>query len=242
MKKNIFVKKILKIISILGFWVPDTIYVRIWYFYRSRRWLNLKKPKRFTEKINWLKLYEHGRNPIYSILSDKYEVRKFVEDKIGKQYLIPLIGVWEKFEDIDFSKFPNQFVLKCTHDSGSVVVCKNKNAFDYKFAQKKLSRALRENYYLWSREKAYKSILPRIIAEQYIEDEAGHLNEYKFYCFDGEIKLIMVNYDRFKNVKSNLYTPEWEYVHGVILFPTDPDHIIPKPPNLDLMLDLSINL
>lgn len=157
--------------------------------------LDLNNPKTFNEKLQWLKLYD--RKPEYTRMVDKYEVKKYVAEKIGKQYVIPTLGVWDKFDDIDFNSLPNQFVLKCTHDSGGLVICRNKSTFDLQSARKKIKKDLKQNYYWSCREWPYKNVKPRIIAEQYMEDEKTfELRDYKFFCFNGEAKLLFIATDR----------------------------------------------
>lgn len=149
----------------------DSVYLKLLYKCRMGKTLDLKTPKTYNEKLQWLKLYD--RNPLYIKLVDKYEVRKYIADKIGEEYLIPLLGWWDKFEDIDFDKLPQQFVLKCTHDSGSKVICKDKSSLDLEQTGRKINHYLRKNYYYNGREWTYKNIKPRIIAEKYLVDESG---------------------------------------------------------------------
>ena len=218
--------------------IPDKMFLKIRYFFARGRRLNLKNPKTFNEKLQWLKLFD--RNPEYTRMVDKYEVRKYISEKIGEEYLIPLIGVWDKVEDIDFVKLPNKFVLKCTHDSQSVVICKDKNNFDKEKSIKKLSKALKRNAYYGSREWAYKNVKPRIIAEKYMTDESGiELKDYKIFCFNGAPKVIEVDFDRFTNHKRHLYDIEWNYIPASIQYPVDPNKIINKPEKLVTMLDLA---
>ena len=219
--------------------IPSKTYLCIRYFLKTGKFPNLRNPKTFADKILWLKLYY--RDYSYTSLVDKYEVRKYVADKIGEEYLIPLLGVWDKFDDIDFLKLPNQFVLKCTHDSGSIVICKDKQNFDYEMAKKKLNRALNINYYVFTREWPYKDAIPRIIAEEYIEQSnipGKGLYDYKFHCFGGIPKLIGVDIDRFGNHKKNLYNPDWEFVDAQILYPNDKNIFIQKPKPFDDMLKI----
>jgi len=155
--------------------------------------LNLEDPQTFNEKLQWLKLYD--RKPIYTSMVDKYEVKNYVADIIGEEHIIPTISVWDKFDDIDFDALPNQFVLKCTHDSGGLVICKDKNQLNLAKARKKINRSLKNRFFYRFREWAYKDVKPRIIAERYMEDEqeAVGLTDYKFYCFDGEPKFLYVS-------------------------------------------------
>lgn len=157
--------------------------------------LNLENPKTFNEKLQWLKLYD--RKPIYTTMVDKYEVKEYMKEKIGQEYIIPTLAVWDNVEDIDFDSLPNQFVLKCTHDSGGLVICKDKSKFDKDIAIKKIKKAMGRNYFYANREWPYKNVKPRIIAEQYMEDESGYeLKDYKFFCFDGEVKALFIATDR----------------------------------------------
>lgn len=172
-------------------WMSDETYLKIVYKAKIGKTLNLNNPQTFNEKLQWLKLYD--RKPEYTTMVDKYAVKKYVADKIGEQYIIPTLGVWERFADIDFDKLPYQFVLKCTHDSGGLVICRDKSKFDIEAARKKINRSLKRNYYYSSREWPYKNVKPRIIAEQYMEDKTdGELRDYKFYCFDGFIKALLL--------------------------------------------------
>ena len=154
--------------------------------------LNLENPITFNEKLQWLKL--HDRRPEYTTMVDKHAVKKYVAETIGEQYIIPTLGVWERFEDIDFDKLPNQFVLKCTHDSGGLVICKDKSTFDKRKAKKKIKKSLKRNYYYIGREWPYKDVKPRILAEKYMEDNSGgDLKDYKFFCFNGKVRFLYVS-------------------------------------------------
>ena len=157
--------------------------------------LDLENPRTFNEKLQWLKLYD--RKPEYTRMVDKFGAKEYVAEKIGEEYIIPTLGVWDKFEDIDFDSLPDSFVLKCTHDSGGLVICKDKSKLDLKSAEKKLKKFLKRKYfYIW-REWPYKNVKPRIIAEKYMEDEkTAELRDYKFFCFNGEAKLLFIATDR----------------------------------------------
>lgn len=178
--------------------LPDSkTYLKVLYRLYTKKSLNLDNPITFTEKIQWLKLY-YNVTKEHTMWADKYEVRKYIENKIGKEYLIPLLGVWDKFDDIDFDLLPNQFVLKTTHDSGGVVICRDKASFDIDAARKKLNKRLHTNYYWEGREMPYKNIKPRIIAEQYMVDKASNdLPDYKIFCFDGKPEVLFYASERF---------------------------------------------
>lgn len=157
--------------------------------------LNLNQPRTFNEKLQWLKL--HDRNPLYTTMVDKYAVKQWVAEKIGAQYIIPTLGVWNSFDEIDFDKLPEQFVLKTTHDSGGVVICRDKKTFDKEAARQKLGKSLKRDYYLTNREWPYKNVPRKIIAEEYMVDNATQeLRDYKFFCFDGEPKMLFIATDR----------------------------------------------
>ena len=165
--------------------IPDKVFLKMQYLKTCHARLNLKDPKRFTEKLQWLKLYD--RNPLYTKLADKYEVKKIVADKLGEEHVIPLLGVWDKFDDIDFDQLPDQFVLKCTNDSGGYVICKDKGSFDTQAAKEKMEWSRNHNYYYVTREWQYKNIPYRIIAEPFIESLGKPESvEYKMTCMNGK--------------------------------------------------------
>lgn len=174
----------------------DKFYLKVIYFCRFHRRLNLEHPRAFTEKIQWLKL--HNTSEIYTQMVDKLGVRDLVKILIGEKYLIPLLGVWDSFDMIDFSKLPDQFVLKTTHDSGGIVICHDKNKLDIDAARKKLETRLKHNYFWVGREYPYKHVPPRIIAEKLMVDESGSdLKDYKFFCIDGKPCFLYVASERF---------------------------------------------
>ena len=171
--------------------LPDGTYLRLRYLIAFRKPLHLKNPRTFNEKLQWLKLYD--RNPEYTRMVDKLEAKKYVAERIGEEYIVPTLGVWDRFEEIDFDALPDQFVLKCTHDSGGLVICKDKKSLDLDAAREKITACLKENYYWDYREWPYKNVKPRIIAEPYLrDDETGELRDYKFYTFGGEVKALLI--------------------------------------------------
>lgn len=221
--------------------LPDKLYLTLLYQVKTGKKMNWKNPQIFNEKLNWLKLYD--RRSEYIKMADKYEVRDYIREKLGEEYLIPLLGVWDSVEDIDFSSLPKQFVLKCTHDSASVVICKDKETFNQEAAKRKLDKALKTNYFYPSREWPYKNIVPRIIAEQYMVDESEiELKDYKIYNFSGVPELIQVDFGRFTKHERNLYTTKWEYIDEQIEYPTDRNRLISKPENLEEMLSCARKL
>lgn len=187
-------KKGFMFLSNRGFFdsMSDETYLKLRYNCIMGKKLNLDNPVTYNEKLQWLKLYD--RKPEYTKMVDKYEAKKYVADIIGEEYIIPTLGVWDSVDDIDFDALPNQFVLKCTHDSGGLVICKDKSKLDIENAKNTLNHFLNRNFYNVHREWPYKDVKPRIIAEKYMEDEAGkELKDYKFFCFNGEPKLLYIS-------------------------------------------------
>lgn len=185
----------------------DEKYLKILFKYLMGKECNFDNPQTYSEKLQWLKIYD--RNPLYTQLVDKYEVRKFIEERIGSEHLIPCLGVWNHFDEIDFNKLPNQFVLKCTHDSGGLIICKDKSTLDLKQARKKIEHCLKRNYFLNHREWPYKDVKPRIIAEEYTVDESGYeLKDYKIFCFNGEPKAMFIATDRGTDTKFDFFDQE----------------------------------
>ncbi|GBU23738.1 glycosyl transferase [Fibrobacteria bacterium R8-3-H12] len=221
-------------------WLPDSLYFKGFFRAKCGYPLDLKNPKTFNEKLQWIKL--HGNLEKYTDLVDKYEVRKYIAQTIGEEYLIPLIGVWDRVEDIDFGKLPEQFVLKCNHDSGSVVICKDKNNFDIEKAKNKLKKHLKRNYYYHAREAQYKNIKPRVICEKYMVDKQKiEPEDYRIFSFNGTPKIIFVDRSILKKKSNirNLYDVEWNYIPVSVGYPTDCNRIISKPNKLEEMLKLT---
>ena len=204
---NSFFKKVSRII-------PDKLFIKIKYRIKFGKKLNLKNPKTFNEKLQWMKLYY--RNPLLVKLVDKGAVKEYVAEKIGEEYVIPTLGVFNSFDEIDFDKLPNKFVLKCTHDCGSVVICRDKEKFDIQTARKKLSVAMKRNYYYGEREWPYKTVKPRIIAEEFIENKKStDLKDYKFFCFDGKVRALFIATDRNvlgKEVKFDFFDEQFNHL------------------------------
>ena len=173
--------------------LPDVLFVELDFFRQMGRFPNLKNPQTFNEKLQWLKL--HDRKPEYTIFVDKYEVKKYFADTIDELFMIPTLGVWERFDQIEFENLPDRFVLKSTHDSGGLVICRDKESFDIQEARKKICSSLATNYYFSTREWPYKNVPPRIIAEEYMENgqDGKGLIDYKFFCFHGEPKMLYVS-------------------------------------------------
>lgn len=226
-------------------WMSDVTYLKLKFRGRLGYKLNLKNPKTYNEKIQWLKI--NNRKPIYNIMVDKYEAKKYVSKLIGEKYIIPTLGVWDNFDDIDFEQLPNQFVLKTTHDSGGYVICKDKLQLNISQCRDKLERCLNKNFYYYGREWAYKDVKPRIIAESYLENsndnavEKGALTDYKFFCTYGTVHNIMVCTGRTSNkLKYYFFDKKWNFLrynHGDEKLPVD--FTINKPACLDEMINIS---
>lgn len=180
-----------------GTWLPDALYLKMMFRLKMGYGLNLKNPTTFNEKLQWLKLY--NRKPEYTQMVDKCEAKKVAEKVLGKEHVIPTLGVWDRFEDIDFSALPDRFVLKTSNGGGGggIVICTDKESLDKESAAKRLSSSLKTSIYTHLKEWPYKNVKPRILAEKFMVDESGHLRDYKFYCFNGEPKVFLVATDRF---------------------------------------------
>lgn len=203
--------------------------------------LDLKNPQTFSEKLQWLKLY--NRKPEYTQMVDKFAVKEYVAKIIGEEYIIPTLGVWDKFDDIDFDKLPNQFVLKTTHGGGNtgVVICKDKSIFDKNKAKIRLEKSLKSDIYRSLKEWPYKNVKKRIIAEQYIENsQYQDLPDYKFYCFNGEPAYCQVIRDRNSKETIDFYDMEWNHMPFVGLNPVAKNGLIPvtRPEHLANMVNM----
>ncbi|MBE6332441.1 MAG: glycosyl transferase [Bacteroidales bacterium] len=193
--------------------MSDEQYLTVLYRYAMGKEMNWKNPQTFNEKLQWLKV--HNRKPEYTVMVDKYLVKKYVAEKIGEEYVIPSLGVWDRVEDIDFDALPDQFVLKCTHDSGGIVICKDKSKLDRQAAIEKLSKGLKSNYFLRNREWPYKNVKPRIIGEPYMCDVNDELNDFKWFCFDGKPHVMFIATDRFnvqEETKFDFYDMDFRHL------------------------------
>lgn len=217
--------------------IPDKMYLKTMFKRRIGKQLNLSNPKSFNEKLQWLKLNDH--NPEYIKMVDKYEVRNYISEKIGGDYLIPLIGLYDSFDNIDFESLPNQFVIKCTHDSGGIIICKDKSNFNFDNAKKKINHNLKKNYYYHGREWAYKYIQPRIIIEKYMVDEsATQLKDYKFFCFNGEPKAMFVATDRGIDTRFDFFDLNFNHLPFMQHYKNS-DKNIRKPAGFEKMVELA---
>ena len=222
--------------------IPDPAFLRMAYFAFIGKRLNLDNPQTFNEKLQWLKLY--NRRPEYTMMVDKYLVRDYIAKTIGEEYLIPLLGVWDDPDEIDFEALPNQFVLKCNHNSGlGMCICKDKSKLDIKKVREELRRGLKQDYYLTSREWPYKNVPRKIICEQYMDDGSGELKDYKFMCFDGAVKCSFVCSDRFNTngLRVTFFDKDWKVMPFERHYPKAEDPI-ERPQSYDEMIILAEKL
>ncbi len=222
--------------------LPDSKYLKIKYYMTFRKKLNIDNPKSYNEKLQWLKLYD--RNKKYTTLVDKYEVKKYVASVIGEDYIIPTIAVFNSFDDIDFSKLPDKFVIKCTHDSGGLIICSDKSKLNIKNARRIINKSLKKNYYRIGREWPYKNVKRKIIIEKYMQDFTdGELRDYKFFCFNGKAKLMFIASNR--QGKGDTYFDFFDLDFNHLSFeqghPNAPS-IPHKPINFDKMIVLAEKL
>jgi len=233
------VKKILVFLlmgSFLGRFFPDRIFLLLLYQIRVGKRLNLRNPRSFTEKIQWLKL--NWRDDIITRCSDKYQVRKFVEERIGPEILKELYGVYEKPEDIDLTKLPDAFVLKANHGCKQNIFCKKKSDLDWNHSVGLLKKYLKENLYPTTREWAYKNIVPRIICEEYLTKNGETLYEYCFYCYDGVPRLVEINEYQAELHRVNMFDLGLNLLENRYGSLPLPQPVI-RPPQFDRMLEYS---
>ena len=221
--------------------IPDKAYLKAVFKAETGYALDLSHPKTYNEKLQWIKLYD--RKPEYVIYADKYKVRGFIEETIGKKYLIPLIGMYRMAEEIPWRDLPDRFVLKCNHASGTNIICKDKAALDIASTEKKLNAWLRKNAFWGAREWCYKGIEPCIICEEFIETQDGNTpDDYKFMCFNGVPRLIQVHHDRYGDHTLDYYTPEWKRADLQRIDANTSAKVVEKPEKLDEMLSIAERL
>ena len=222
--------------------IPDEDYLRRLYAIYMGKPLNLENPVTFNEKLQWLKL--HDRKPIYTTMVDKAAAKEYVAEKIGAEHIIPTLGVWDRFDDIDFDSLPDRFVLKTTHDSGGVVICRDQKTFNKKAARKKLEKSLKRDYYAAYREQPYQNVPRRILAEQYMGSDSGELVDYKFFCFGGHADCVMICLDRhLQTPKFYFFDQNWDLKRLNIRGKNAPEGFtVPKPENMDEMFRIAERL
>ncbi len=217
--------------------MADEEYLKRRFKAKMGRTLDLDNPQTFSEKLQWLKLYD--RNPFYSVLVDKVAVKSFVASEIGEKYIIPTFGVWDCVETIDFAKLPKQFVLKCNHNSGKgMCICTNKDELNFNKVISKLKNGMNENYFLHSREWPYKNVTPKIIAEKFIAED---LIDYKFFCFNGVADSVMLCIERNTgSPKFYFFDKKWKLKrYNIRGNEADFDFTLPKPKGLSKMFEIA---
>lgn len=249
MKKKLNLK-ILRIINFIGSrgilnWMPDEWYIKLCWYLRYNKKLNLNNPITFSEKLQWLKI--NNKNNLYPILVDKIEVRKYIEENYKELKLIPILWQGNSASDIPFEKLPNKFVIKCTHGSHCNIICKDKDKLDINSTKRILAKWLKRNWFWYGREWPYKNIKPRIIIEKYMIDTEGELKDFKFFCFNGKVEFCQVISDRYENETMNFYDKNWKKldIKRVKLDGSTYDCFvkeIKKPKKYDEMLDFAKNI
>ena len=223
--------------------LPDKWYLFFRFKNRVGYWPHLNHPRTFNEKLQWLKL--NDRHAEYTQMVDKIDAKKYVASIIGDKYIIPTLGVWNSVDEIEWDKLPNQFVIKVSSDSGGIVVCKDKQTLDIEKAKEKLTNGWGKNYYVHNKEYPYRDLIPRIIAEEYKEDESGYeLRDYKIFCFNGEPKILFVASDRQKageDTKFDFFDLNWNHLPFTNGHPNSKEHIA-KPKNFEEMLEIAKKL
>ena len=230
----------LRILKLLRF-VPDRAMLKLEYRIKTGKALNLRNPGTFNEKLQWLKL--NDRKPSHTIMVDKVAVKDYLAEIIDKKHIVRTYGVWNSFDDIDFHTLPNQFVLKCNHDSGSIVICKDKETFDIDTARNVLAKGLRSNAYYYGREWPYKNVKPQVFAEEFLTDEKNpFLPVYKIFCFNGAPKMIQaIQHDKQPDETVDYFDTEWNQMNIRQDFPNS-KYPLSKPDCLDDMLILARKL
>lgn len=232
-----FVNKVTKIF-------PDKLFICIQYFYHFRKWPNISNPNTFNEKLQWLKL--NDRNDAYIEMVDKIEAKNYVGNLIGFQHIIPTIKVWDKAQEITYDQLPDQFVMKCNHDSKSVLICSDKSAFELEKAKEYFKTKLKRNAYWYGREWPYKSVRPKVFIEKYMTDEVDtkDFTDYKFFCFDGYVDCVMISTERLSgNTKFYFFDRKWNLKRLNKLGKEAPDNFtIPKPVRMDEMFEIASQL
>lgn len=219
--------------------MSDKTYIKFKYYLNFHQKLDLNHPQLFQEKLQWIKLNDH--KPIYHQMVDKVDAKQFIAERVGIEYTIPTLGVYNSFDEIDFDGLPNQFILKGTFDSGSYYICRDKSKLDIQQAKKQVTRSWNQDYFIWSREWPYKGLKHRIIIEPLLSDGNDFIEDCKFFCFNGEPKLVYLSHDISKNARTDFFDMEW---NRVPLRMRDPNsEVTPeKPAQFDLMKNIAIKL
>lgn len=222
----------------IGMFLPTKVVLNIDYIRSYKKKLNLKNPRYYGEKIQWIKLNGHIER--YGKYVDKYEVRKFVEEKLGKGYFPKLLGVYENVNEINFNELPERFVIKMTNGTGGNIICRDKNNLNIDKVKRRLSKWQKEKFYKYTKENQYKNVKSRIICEEYLEDETGSLSDYKLHCIDGRVEMIEIHRDRYTDHKENYYDINWNDYGITCKAKKGPD--MNKPNNLNDMINVAEKL
>lgn len=238
---SLFKRIILRVVKELRFVFTDKLYLKILYYLYMGKRLDLKNPKTMNEKMQWLKLYD--RKPEYKQMVDKIQAKEYYSKMIGKEYIVPTLGIWNKFEDIDFDTLPNKFVLKTNHSGGNtgVIICKDKSTFNKEKAKCQLEKSLKSDIYKAFGEWPYKDMNKCIFAEELIGNEGEELVDYKFYCFDGYVDAVLICMDRqIGDPKFYFFDKEWKLKRYNKRGKMAPEGFtLPKPENMDKMFELA---
>lgn len=216
--------------------MPDKVYLKWQYWHIYHKKLNIEKPRTYAEKLSYLKT--HKQNPLLSQLVDKYEVRSFVEEKIGEQYLIPLLGVYNTTDEIPWDSLPDKYVLKCNHDSASVILHTSNEEFDRVAAIKSLDKHMSRNMFWYSREYPYRYVVPRIVCEEFLDDNGKAPTDYKIMCFNGIPQYVVLDLDRFGDSKRDIYDLNWNKL-DISTDHKQSDYVVEKPEKLNEMIELA---
>lgn len=227
----------------LGGHLSDETYLRWIYYFETGNKLNLQEPQRYNEKLQWLKLYYH--DPLWTRMADKYAVKEIVSERIGTEYVVSCLGVWDRAEEIEWDKLPDRFVLKTTHDGGNngVFIVQDKSKADKEKIINGINKSLHRDVFLLGREWPYKNIPRRVFAEEYLEDASGELRDYKFFCFDGKVKYLFVATDRQSGgeVKFNYFDADFNDL-GIVQHHPMSDKPVAKPVTFEKMKELAAEL
>lgn len=233
-------RKMIKPLGHIGIfnWLPDKPYLKLVYWAETGRRLNIDSPSTFNEKLQWLKLY--NRKPEYSNYVDKYTVRSFIQKTIGEEYLIPLIGVYNNVEEINWEMLSNKFIIKCNHGSGTNIICTDKNSFDIKEAKRRLNKWMKKSWYWFGREWPYKNVKKKIIIEELLQDKNRSVPmDYKCWVFNGKVEFINVHFKDNGRTKINIYNRDWELQSFGMVYNNDLGRIHEKPKNYQKMIDFA---
>ncbi len=223
-----------------AFFLPNILRTRLLFRFRHGYSLNLEHPRTYNEKLQWLKI--HDRHKEYTDMVDKIEAKKYVASIIGEEYIIPTIAIYNSEKEIDFDQLPEKFVMKCTHDSGGLVVCTDKSKLNKEDTIRKMRKGLRTNYSKYNMEYPYDDVVPRIIVEPLLVDESGYeLKDYKFFCFNGTAKCLFVATDRPNDTKFDFFDLEWNHLPIINGHPNSPNPI-PRPQNFEKMVEIAEKL